>query len=78
MLLPLLKLLGFSFFDQDTVEFVKKLVEKIRSEHDGGSQQVCAAHTRTRTNSSVICPSVAAILGTSIPGWPLSLISAHF
>lgn len=45
MLLPLLKLLGFSFFRQDTVEFVKKLVEKIRSEHDGGSQQVCTAQT---------------------------------
>lgn len=65
MLLPLLKLLGFSFFHQDTVEFVKKLVEKIRSERDGGSQQVCTAHTRTRTHSSVICLSVAAISGSS-------------
>lgn len=40
ILLPLLQLMGFSFFPRDSVTFVKKIVEKIRAERDGGSHQV--------------------------------------
>lgn len=44
VLLPLLEMLGFSLFPQDSFKFVKKVVEQIRADHDGNSHQVCTEH----------------------------------
>lgn len=49
ILLPLLQLMGFSLFPRDSFAFVKKIVEKIRAERDGGSRQVCTGRTRMLT-----------------------------
>eukprot|EP00066_Takifugu_rubripes_P021830 XP_011611096.1 PREDICTED: cytochrome P450 3A30-like isoform X1 [Takifugu rubripes] len=49
ILLPLLQLMGFSLFPRDSFAFVKKIVEKIRAERDGGSHQVCTGRTRMLT-----------------------------
>uniref|UniRef100_H3C939 Cytochrome P450 3A n=1 Tax=Tetraodon nigroviridis TaxID=99883 RepID=H3C939_TETNG len=39
VLLPLLKMLGFSVFSGDSFKFVKKVVEKMRADRDGSSHQ---------------------------------------
>lgn len=39
ILLPLLKVLGFSFFPKTSTDFFKGIVEKIRAERNGSSQQ---------------------------------------
>lgn len=55
VLIPLLKVLGFSIFSQDCYDFVKKIVEKLRADRDGASHQVCTEHTTFQNVHEIYC-----------------------
>lgn len=67
ILLPLLQLMGFSFFSRDSFTFVKRIVEKIRAERDGGSHQVCTDALDLHVNHQAL---------RSGDGWRLSFFSS--